>query len=184
MRQFTSSLVEGAPPPWLRSLQPALHSLGTPLVCTLRGHSERVESVAVSADGRLAVSASSDRIGSSDSMLKVWDLETGREVRSLTGHSGPVVHLALSPDGRRAVSASRDRTLNVWDLERGAVVTTFTCDAAALCCAWTGDRRIVAGDESGRVHFLSLELGRDKLTNPTGQDRRSVTTPVDPASAL
>jgi WD40 repeat protein len=62
---------------------------------------------------------------------------------------------------RRAVSASRDKTLKVWDLERGAVVTTFTCDAAARCCAFAGDRRIVAGDESDRVHFLSLQLKDD-----------------------
>jgi WD40 repeat protein len=62
---------------------------------------------------------------------------------------------------RRAVSASEDKTLKVWDLETGAVVATFTCDAAARCCAFAGDRRIVAGDESGRVHFLSLQLKDD-----------------------
>jgi WD40 repeat protein len=73
----------------------------------------------------------------------------------------PVLGVTVSGDGRRAVSASRDRTLKVWDLETGAAVATFTCDAVARCCAFAGDRRIVAGDESGRVHFLSLELKED-----------------------
>lgn len=60
--------------------------------------------------------------------------------------------------GYRAVSASDDRTLKVWELASGTVIATFTCDAAALCCACAGGGKIVAGDQSGRVHFLSLEL--------------------------
>jgi len=58
------------------------------------------------------------------------------------------------------VSTSYDYTLNVWDLVTEAVVTT--CDAAALCCGFASDRRIVAGDALGRFHFRSLELKEDK----------------------
>jgi WD40 repeat protein len=66
--------------------------------------------------------------------------------------------VVATPDGKRAISASEDKTVKVWDLEAGTVIATFTCDAAAHCCAFVDDRRIVAGDASGRVHFLSLEL--------------------------
>ena len=52
---------------------------------TLKGHSAAVRSVALSADGRLAVSASDDKT------LKVWDVESGRELRTLHGHSGSVM---------------------------------------------------------------------------------------------
>jgi WD40 repeat protein len=121
----------------------------------LAGHSAEVLGVAVSADGRRAVPASLDKT------LKVWDLESGLELRTLAGHSAEVHGVAVSADGRRAVSASDDHTLKVWDLETGALMTTFTCDAAALCCAFADARRIVAGDEGGRVHFLSLEFKED-----------------------
>jgi hypothetical protein len=66
--------------------------------------------------------------------------------------------VAMSGDGRRSASASEDQTLKAWDLETGAVIATFTCDAAALCCAFAGGRKAVASDASGRVRFLSLEL--------------------------
>ena len=84
----------------------------------------------------------------------------GPLVRTLSGHTDGVNAVAVTPDGKQAVSASLDQTLKVWDLERGTVVATFTCDgpASARCCAFGGDRRIVAGDQSGRVHFLTLEL--------------------------
>jgi hypothetical protein len=52
-------------------------------------------------------------------------------------------------------------TLKAWDLKTGALVTTFTCDAAARRCAISEARRIVAGDAGGLVHFLSLELKDD-----------------------
>jgi hypothetical protein len=57
------------------------------------------------------------------------------------------------------VSASDDQTLKVWDPEVGAVVTTFTCDAAALCCAFAGASGSLLA--TPRVHFLSLELEED-----------------------
>jgi WD40 repeat protein len=90
---------------------------------------------------------------------QMWDIETGRELQTLADHSNWVTAVALTPDGKRAVSASYDETLKVWDLETGEVVAAFTADAPLISCAVGPDgRAIVAGDASGRVHFLSLVL--------------------------
>jgi WD40 repeat protein len=43
--------------------------------CTLRGHSNKVTSVAYSPDGKHIVS------GSFDSTVKIWDAQSGKEVR-------------------------------------------------------------------------------------------------------
>src|SRR5215469_13124752 len=64
--------------------------------------------------------------------------------------------VAVTPDGKRAVSASEDCALKVWVLETGMLVATLTCDGDALCCAFADDRTIVAGELSGRIHFLQL----------------------------
>jgi WD40 repeat protein len=123
---------------------------------TLAGHIEGVNAVAVTPDGKCAVSASGDET------LKVWDLETGNEVQTLAGHRGWVTTVAVTPDGKCAVSASDDHTLKVWDLETGKVDAAFTADASLRSCAVGPDGRvIVAGDASGRVHFLSLELKQE-----------------------
>ena len=71
--------------PWLRPLQPALHPPGTALIRTLEATRIDVRGVAVSGDGRRAVSASADKT------LKVWDVESGRELRTLEGHSDCVM---------------------------------------------------------------------------------------------
>ncbi|HRW82648.1 MAG TPA: NB-ARC domain-containing protein [Methanothrix sp.] len=119
---------------------------------TLEGHSGGVRAVALTSYGSRAVSASDDRT------LKVWDLETGEVQKTLEGHSGGVMAVALTPDDRRAVSASDDRTLKVWDLETGEIVASFTGDGSLLCCTISLDgKTIVAGEVTGKVHFLRLE---------------------------
>jgi len=55
-----------------------------PWLCTLRGHSAAVNSVAFSPDGTRVVSASGDSI-SSDNTVRIWDVASGKEV----GASGP-----------------------------------------------------------------------------------------------
>jgi WD40 repeat protein len=105
----------------------------------------------VTPDGKRAVSASADET------LNVWDLATGRALRTLEGHSAGVHGVAVTPDGRRVASASQDQTLKVWDLDTGLLIATFHCDAPANCCAFADNHRIVAGDQGGRVYILSLE---------------------------
>jgi WD40 repeat protein len=66
--------------------------------------------------------------------------------------------VAVAPDERRAASVSDDNTVNLWNLETGEVLATFTCDAAAHCCAYSDALKlIVAGDAGGHLHFLRLE---------------------------
>ena len=68
IQEFGEQVVERAHFPWLRPLWPALHPPGTGLLCTLTGHTSSVTCVALSGDGRIAVSASWDQT------LKVWEV--------------------------------------------------------------------------------------------------------------
>jgi WD40 repeat protein len=137
---------------WIRPLTPCLTPPGGPLIRTLSGHSSWVNAVAVTPDGRKAISASGD------STLKVWDLEKGQELRTLRGHSSWVRAVAVTPDGLKVVSASSGNTLKVWDLEKGEVIATFTGDGSMFCCAIASDGvTVIAGESSSRIHFLRLE---------------------------
>jgi WD40 repeat protein len=107
-------------------------------------------SVALSADGRRALS------GSGDKTLRVWDLEGDEPARVLKGHTGSVNAVARSGDGRRAVSGSEDKTLCVWDIESGRCLAAFTCDGGVWSCSWAGNH-IAAGDSTGRVHLFLWE---------------------------
>lgn len=73
------------------------------------GHTGNVHSLAISRDGRCALTASADHT------TILWDLATGSKLRMLEG-SGSV---AFSPDGRQALTGSTNRTVILWDLATG-----------------------------------------------------------------
>jgi WD40 repeat protein len=77
----------------------------------LRGHKNGVSCVAVTPDGKYAVS------GSGDDTLRVWDLCRRREVEPpLVGHTSWVRDVAIADEGRTVVSAGDDGTIRLWDL--------------------------------------------------------------------
>lgn len=64
--------------------------------------------------------------------------------------------VAVTSDNKKAVSVSEDKTLRVWDLKTGDVVAMFTGEGPITAIASNG-RIIIAGESSGRMHFLKLE---------------------------
>ncbi len=89
------------------------------ILTTLEGHKGLVFGIAITPDGRQAVSASWDHT------LKIWDLESGRLIATLEGHTAYVNRVTISPDGKQVISTSWDQTVKIWDLEAHRLTTTL-----------------------------------------------------------
>ncbi|MBE9004922.1 serine/threonine protein kinase [Fortiea sp. LEGE XX443] len=88
-------------------------------ILTIRGHSQKINAVAISPNSKTLVS------GSDDQTIKVWNLATGKIVRTLQGHSDSIQALGISPNGKILVSGSDDNTLKVWNLSTGRLIRTL-----------------------------------------------------------
>jgi WD40 repeat protein len=78
------------------------------------GHTGRVVSVVLSANGRQALT------GSEDGTARLWDVDTGRELYRFDAQEH-VWAVAFSPDGRRVLLGSPDTSLQLWELSSPAV---------------------------------------------------------------
>ena len=103
-----------------------------------------------SPDGRRLASAGQDQT------IKVWDLVTGRSVRTLEGHTNWIFGLAFSPDGKQLASASHDETVRVWNVADGREIQTLRGHGTlVLSVAFSPDgKRIASGSE--RPHDQAL----------------------------
>ncbi|MEG4188954.1 WD40 repeat domain-containing protein, partial [Microcoleus sp. Pol17_C1] len=85
----------------------------------LETHSDGVTSVSFSPDGKTLASASIDKT------IKLWDVTTGKQIRTLQGHSDVVWSVSFSPDGKTLASASDDKTIKLWDVTTGKQIRTL-----------------------------------------------------------
>jgi WD40 repeat protein len=125
----------------------------------LAGHSGSVAAVALTPDGRYALS------GSADTTVRLWDLAapvgTDPARHTFAGHTDTVFAVAFTPDGQYALSGAGDHTLRLWDLRQGTVRRTFAGHDAGVCAvAVTPDgRQALSGARDHRLILWDLATG-------------------------
>ncbi len=80
------------------------------------GHQERINSVDMLPNGRVAIS------GSNDFVAYVWDTQSGQVIYRFN-HPSRVTKVAIDPNGRYAFSADSQKAANIWDLKTGKLVS-------------------------------------------------------------
>ena len=126
----------------------------------LEGHTGGVRGVAVTPDGKTAVS------GSYDKTLKLWDLATRRCRVTFKGHTQEVNDVAVTPDGKMVVSGSDDKTLKVWDLETDQCCATLKghMDLVGRVTVSPDGRMVVSGSNDRTLKVWDLETGQCRAT--------------------
>lgn len=155
-----------------------------PRVYIPEDHKRKVTAVAFSPDGRRVVSGGSKGDFSSPERenftLKVWDVETGREIATVNG-AGATHAVAVSPDNRFGLSggadsllaygrgAEADCLLKLWDMETGKILRTFSGHRTPIrSVAFSRDGKYaVSGDSRGGVFLWDIETGRSIRSFPS-----------------
>jgi WD40 repeat protein len=142
------------------------------LLHDFRGSNPRVNSVAISADGKRAVSASMD------GALRYWDLENFLLIRQIVGHQGDALCVALSPDGKRILSGGSDHKVKLWDLGTGAEIHSLVGHANTVTdVAFSSDgKTALSVCADGRAPLWDVSSGKLLRTLETQTNGRVTLT--------
>jgi len=142
--------------PWLRPNKSCLAQPGGPLICTLRGHIDSTTGVALTGDGRFAVT------GGNDGAIRIWDTQRQTLIQTIPGPEGKVSVLAVTPDCHFAVSCvTYGKEITMWELIKGKRAGTLTghiknINSIALSADGT---RAVSGSDDNTVRIWDTEQG-------------------------
>lgn len=105
----------------------------------LEGHTEAIYSIAFSPDGTLLASASRDK------SVRMWDVQTGKELFFSLAHNNEVHSVAFSPDGATLVSGGMDGKIRLWDVKSGQEKTAMDAHPIQVdCLAFSPDGMLLA----------------------------------------
>lgn len=118
------------------------------------GHTDHVNDAVFSPDGQLIASVGADNT------VRLWNAQTGEEIRQLTGHTDALLVAGFISDGQQLVTAATDNTIRIWDTSTGQEINQFRFEENL----WIGipslnGRFILAGFANGNAHLLDTQSG-------------------------
>ena len=125
------------------------------------GHQEKINSVDMLPNGRIAIS------GSNDFVAYVWDTLSGQVIYRFN-HPSRVTMVALDPKGRYAFTADSKKSANIWDLKTGKLVSKlnyFNRQEVFSAVQFSPDgTKLLTGAPSRKVSIWAIATG-DRLTS-------------------
>jgi WD40 repeat protein len=119
--------------------------------------------------------------GKRQGFVKIWDTETGKEIRILSGHNTFITALAYSPDDKRIISADRNNVMKIWEAGTGRELKTIKTDNYIYRLIFSPDGKQIVYNEgsSGKITKLDAETYRELLTIKSLPSISSVTYTIN-----
>lgn len=146
---------------------------------TFKGHLGAVKAAVVSPDGRYALSV--DDWKSKEAMellselkehsppsnenktIKLWDVASGRAIKTFKGHTDWVNSIAFSPDSRYALSGSSDKMMKLWEVTSGRELRNFSGHSGSVTTVtFSPDgKNVLSGSEDSSLILWDITNGKE-----------------------
>ncbi len=128
-------------------------------VRTLLGHERTVTCLAFAPNSQRLLS------GSEDGTVRLWDLDSCKQVACYRPNAKTILSVAISPDNRRALFGCDNHTAWLWDMTRHAEVACFAGHSRPVTSlAFSPDgRRALTGSDDKSIRLWHVAVGREVL---------------------
>jgi len=123
-------------------------------------------SLAFSPDGRTLITGSGSDVSDA---VRLWEVATGRQLRSLDGLRNQVASVAYSPSGKSVAIGTMNGPIKLWDISSGEVRALVGHGSWVPSMAFTPDgQTLVSGSFDNTVKVWETSTGklRRSITNP------------------
>jgi len=128
-----------------------------PEVVMTTGHNDQINAMSVSDDGHFLASAGNNKI------IKIWEVATTMEFRTLSGTNGRVDQLHFAPDNVHLAGVSSDGELLIWNVITGELKYAFRASSTSKGLAFIDDgKKVVFINEASEVSVVDLATKETK----------------------
>lgn len=130
------------------------------------GHTDIINSVSFSPDGKFIVSGGKDKI------LRLWNVETEKVLRIMKGHNEGILCVDYSPDGKYAASAEDGYYVKIWDVQTGELLRDiYKPRLKVTSVLFNSDgSEIIVGYFDQNLRIYDVKSGKEKETINVGTD--------------
>jgi len=144
-----------------------LHESEVPVPRTLPGHGNHARAIAFRDDGKLLASAGLDRC------VKIWEVASGRELRSLGDHPGGATTISWGADGRTLAVGCGDGRIKIWDADSSKELRSIQAHRSEpwLAALSPDGKTVTSGSSDGSLIVWDAATGASLCSIPGGRVR-------------
>ena len=131
----------------------SIQAADKPKLIVQNGHTQGIKSVAISPDNKI--------LASCGEVIKLWDIESGKEINTLSGHSKAVTGLAFNKKGTLLASGSWDGYLILWNVKDGSVRKKINIKSTAFNIFFNEKEDIIISNGNANLRLWNIQSGKE-----------------------